>query len=195
MTYNEADTRANLIDPKLNMAGWTRSQVTREHYYRPDFEYTAGRVVLRGDRAERQPPRRIDYLLRYTDSFPIAVVEAKAESESALSGLQQAKDYARDIGVAFAYATNGRSIIEWDAFTNTTQEIDAFPKPDDLWERWRINADLDEPPSLADFERRFGELRPIYYAKDASTRRRNPLLYAYAPPQVTRGKVPRLQRL
>ncbi|MCZ7669733.1 MAG: hypothetical protein M5U34_22440 [Chloroflexi bacterium] len=48
MTYNEADTRANLIDPKLNMAGWTRSQVTREHYYRPDFEYTAGRVVLRG---------------------------------------------------------------------------------------------------------------------------------------------------
>ena len=52
LTYNEADTRANLIDPKLNMAGWTRSQVTREHYYRPDFEYTAGRVVLRGDQAE-----------------------------------------------------------------------------------------------------------------------------------------------
>ena len=57
MTYNEADTRANLIDPMLNRAGWTRSQVTREHYYRPDYQYTAGRVVLRGDRAERQPPR------------------------------------------------------------------------------------------------------------------------------------------
>lgn len=42
MVYNEADTRANLIDPKLNMAGWTRSQVTREHYYRSDeylYEY------------------------------------------------------------------------------------------------------------------------------------------------------------
>ncbi len=67
MVYNEADTRANLIDPKLNIAGWTRSQVTREHFYRPDYQYTAGRVVLRGDRAERQPPRRVDYLLRYTD--------------------------------------------------------------------------------------------------------------------------------
>jgi type I restriction enzyme, R subunit len=42
MSYNEADTRANLIDPKLNMAGWTRSQVTGEHYYRPDYTYKAG---------------------------------------------------------------------------------------------------------------------------------------------------------
>ena len=191
MTYNEADTRANLIDPKLNMAGWTRSQVTREHYYRPDFEYTAGRVVLRGDQAERQAPRRVDYLLRYTDGFQIAVVEAKEEGKSALSGLQQAKDYARDLGIAFAYSTNGRSIIEWDAFTNTTNEIDTFPKPDDLWERWRFNSGLDEPPRQADFDRRLGELRPIYHAKDASTRRRNPLLHAYAPPTVTRGKAPR----
>jgi hypothetical protein len=64
------------------------SQVTREHYYQPDFESTAGRVVLRRDRAERQPPRRVDYLLRYTDSFPNAVIEAKEEGKSALSGLQ-----------------------------------------------------------------------------------------------------------
>lgn len=117
MTYNEADTRANLIDPRLNIAGWTRSQVTREHFYRPDHVYTAGRIVLRGDKAERQTPRRVDYLLRYTDSFPIAVVEAKEEGKEAISGLQQAKEYAHDLGVAFAYATNGRDIIEWDAFT------------------------------------------------------------------------------
>lgn len=190
MTYNEADTRANLIDPMLNRAGWTRSQVTREHYYRPDYQYTAGRVVLRGDRAERQPPRWVDYLLRYTDSFPIAVVEAKEEGRPAQSGLQQAKDYARDLGVAFAYATNGHDIIEWDAFTNTTQHLDEFPSPDELWERWRVNTGLDEPPRRADFERRFTELRPIYHAGDAAARRRNPLLHAYAPPQVTRGKIP-----
>ncbi|MEM7118167.1 MAG: DEAD/DEAH box helicase family protein [Chloroflexota bacterium] len=191
MTYNEADTRANLIDPQLNIAGWTRSQVTREHYYRPDHTYTAGRVVLRGDRAERQNPRRVDYLLRYTDSFPIAVVEAKAEGESALSGLQQAKDYARDLGVSFAYTTNGRSLIEWDAFTNTTQDLAHFPSPDDLWERWRLNTDLDQPPAKKDFLRRAGELRHIYRAPDAQARRRNPLLHPYAPPDVTRGKEPR----
>ena len=62
MPLNEADTRAQLIDPMLNVASWTRSQVTREHYYHPDCEYTAGRIVLRGDRAERLPPRRLDKL-------------------------------------------------------------------------------------------------------------------------------------
>ena len=190
MVYNEADTRANLIDPKLNMAGWTRSQVTREHYYRPDYTYTAGRILLRGDRAERQPPRRVDYLLRYTDSFPIALVEAKAENEAALSGLQQAKYYARDLAVAFAYTTNGREIIEWDTFTNTTQPIDQFPSPDELWERWRLNTKLDEPPRQAEFVRRLGELRPVYHVEDAAARRRNPLLHAYAPPEITRGRTP-----
>jgi hypothetical protein len=56
MSLNEADTRAQLIDPQLNRAGWTRSQVTREHYYRPDWEFAPGRVVLRGGKAQREKP-------------------------------------------------------------------------------------------------------------------------------------------
>lgn len=188
--YNEADTRANLIDPRLNRAGWTRSQVTREHFYRANVPYTAGRVILRGGEAERAEPRRIDYLLRYTDSFPIALVEAKEEGKPASSGLQQAKDYARDVGVAFAYATNGHEIIEWDAFSNMSHYVESFPKPDELWERWRLNTGLNDPPKREDFQRRVGELRPIYHAEDAEARRRNPLLHPYATPAVTRGKSP-----
>lgn len=49
----------------------------------------------------------LDYLLRYSDALPIAVVEAKAEGEIAEADLEQAKAYAREIGVAFPYATNG----------------------------------------------------------------------------------------
>jgi type I restriction enzyme R subunit len=45
--------------------------------------------VLRGDSAERQPPKHVDYLLRHTDTFPIAVVEAKDEGKPAVDGLQQ----------------------------------------------------------------------------------------------------------
>jgi type I restriction enzyme R subunit len=191
MGFNESDTRANLIDPQLQNVGWSRSQVTREHYYRIDHAYTAGRVVLRGNFAERQAPRRIDYLLRYTESFPIAVVEAKEEGKAALSGLQQAKDYARDLGVAFAFATNGHEIIEWDSFTGSTREVEKFPGPDELWERWRTNTGLSEPPTIRDFEKRVGELRPIYVAHDAVARRRNPLLHPYAPIETTRGKEPR----
>lgn len=190
MSLNEADTRAQLIDPKLNMAGWTRTQITREHFYRPDWAYTAGRIVLRAGRAERLPPKRVDYVLRYTDSFPIAVVEAKEEGKPAIAGLDQAKDYARDLGIAFAYTTNGHQIIEWDAFSNTTQEISRFPSPEDLWNRWQLNTAIS-PSEHQSNRLSTGELRATYDAAISAARRRNPLLHAYAPSDLTRGKEPR----
>lgn len=187
MPLNEADTRAQLIDPQLNRAGWTRSQVTREHYYHPDWQYTPGRVVLRGGRAEREKPRIMDYLLRYTDGFPIAVVEAKAENVPAIEGLEQAKRYARENHLMFAYAANGREIIEWDGFTDTTRYLTEFPSPEELWQRWSLNTGIAAPEQV---ERRIGELRPVYDAALAAARRRNPLLHPYAPPELTRGKAP-----
>jgi type I restriction enzyme R subunit len=50
MPLNESDTRAQLIDPKLVAVGWGASQIGREHYYRRDVQYTAGRIVLRGEK-------------------------------------------------------------------------------------------------------------------------------------------------
>lgn len=192
MPLNEADTRAQLIDPQLNRAGWTRSQVTREHYYRPDFQYTPGRVVLRGGRAQRDRPRIMDYLLRYTDSFPIAVVEAKAEDVPAVAGLEQAKRYARENSLVFAFAANGRAILEWDGFSDTSRELNAFPSPEELWRRWRINTGIDDPEHVTSpAGPRLGELRPVYSAAVAAARRRNPLLHPYAPPELTRGSTPR----
>lgn len=187
MSLNEADTRAQLIDPQLNRAGWTRSQVTREHYYRPDWEFAPGRVVLRGGKAQREKPRIMDYLLRYTDSFPIAVVEAKAESLPANAGLEQAKRYARENNLMFAYAANGHAILEWDGFSNSTQELAAFPAPEDLWARWRLNTGISDPAQVSE---KVGELRPVYDAALAAARRRNPLLHPYAPTHLTRGRTP-----
>ena len=132
---NEADTRATLIDPKLKAAGWTDTQITREHYYQRNHEYAPGRIILVGDRVRRGESRKVDYLLRVTEAFPVAVVEAKAESEPAETGLEQAKRYARDLGLAFAYATNGHEIIEYDFFTNTSRKIGSFPQPQELLER------------------------------------------------------------
>ncbi len=121
MSYNEADTRANLIEPKLKAAGWTDKQITREYFYQRNVEYTLGKIFLVGDQVKRGKPKRVDYLLRLTESFPIAIVEAKAETEPALSGLEQAKRYAKDLGLYFAYATNGHEIIEYDFFTKTSR--------------------------------------------------------------------------
>jgi type I restriction enzyme, R subunit len=109
MTYNESDTRASLIDPKLVASGWGIERVRREHYYRRDVQYTAGRIVLHGERAHHRDGRKVDYLLRYTDSFPIAVVEAKEEGVPAETGIEQAKAYAQDLSLPFAYSTNGQS--------------------------------------------------------------------------------------
>lgn len=183
MPLNEADTRAQLIDPQLNIASWTRSQVTREHYYRTDWAYTAGKIVLRGDRAERLSPKRVDYLLRYTDTLPIAVVEAKEEGKPAVAGLQQAKEYARDLGLTFAFATNGHEIIEWDAFTDSTRPCERFPTPEELWRRWQFNTGHQEVTTPAT-----RELRPVYSVDAAQARRRNPLLHPYAPAEATHGK-------
>ncbi|OAQ19748.1 Type I restriction-modification system, restriction subunit R [Thermosulfurimonas dismutans] len=87
----------------------------------------------------------MDYLLRYTDSFPIAVVEAEPENEPPEKGLEQAKGYAKDLGLAFAYGTNGHRILEYDFFTHSTREIDRFPTPQELWERWKQNTGLEVP--------------------------------------------------
>lgn len=170
---NEADTRATLIDPRLKASGWADTQITREYYYQRDHQYAPGRIILVGDRVRRGEPRKVDYLLRITESFPIAVVEAKAESEPAEAGLEQAKRYARDLGLAFAYATNGHEIIEFDFFTNTSTKLVQFPTPHELLERWWRNAGT--APARGDTQ--VAEPSHLYLADKHS----NPLLHPYCP--------------
>ncbi len=178
MWRNEADTRATLIEPKLKAVGWTDSQITREYYYQRDFQYTQGRIILEGNRIYRGKARKVDYLLRLSDGFPIAVVEAKAEGESAESGLEQAKRYAQDLGLAFAYSTNGHKIIEFDFFTNSSRELERFPSPEELKKRWFANLGTVEVS-------RIHEPSVDYNI----TNEANPLLYPYCPERLC-GKVP-----
>lgn len=180
MPRNEADTRALLIEPKLKSAGWSDSLVTREHFYRRDHRYTAGRIYLVGDEARRREPRRVDYLLRYTDAFPIAVVEAKDESHPPDAGLEQAKRYARDLGTAFAFSTNGHRIVEYDFFLHASRDLTAFPTPDELWQRWQRNTGLLSPPSGGQGG---SQGRALHEARErfAAGRFENPLLHPYCP--------------
>lgn len=181
MPLNEADTRARLVEPKLKVAGWTEERISREFCYKANYQYTPGKIILVGDKTQRGKPKRVDYLLRYTDGFPIAVVEVEPEDSSPESGLEQAKRYAQDLGLPFAYATNGHTIIEYDFFTNTTRELSGFPSPKELWRRWKENTGLEQPI--------LGKLReaPIVYGLDE--RLSNPLLYPYCP-EILCGKRP-----
>ena len=133
---NEADTRAKLIEPKLKFAGWGESQIEREHYFQKGKAFTEGRIYLVGEESRRRQPRRADYLLRLYNALPIAVVEAKDEAHTADAGLEQAKSYAVDLGVPFAYSTNGHRFVEFEFSRNRSRVLEAFPSPQDLLLRW-----------------------------------------------------------
>jgi type I restriction enzyme R subunit len=129
----EADTCRKLITPALQAAGWDDPP----HSIAEQRTFTDGRIVPVGDKIHRLKQKRADYILRYTRDFTLAAVEAKAEDHDAAEGMQQAKEYAEILGLKFAYATNGLSIVEFDFTTGLEREIDRYPTPNELFARWR----------------------------------------------------------
>lgn len=129
----EARTCRDYVVPKLKAASWD----TSPHIFTEQDTFTDGRIVIDGEKATRKKGKRSDYLLRYTRDFALAVVEAKADDKLPGDGMQQAKDYAEILGLKFAYATNGKGIVEFDFITGLEREISTFPKPKELWSRLR----------------------------------------------------------
>lgn len=127
----EADTCRTHVLPALYQGGWTDDQIAEQHFF------TDGRLIVTGRGTRRGKRKFADYLLRYKPNLPIAVVEAKASYRSATDGLEQAKEYARVLGVPFAYATNGPEIVEYDDLTKLTTPVATYPSPETLWNRLR----------------------------------------------------------
>lgn len=140
---NEADTCRDMVRPKLDAAGWDQGQ----HSYVEQTTFTDGRIVVTGGIVRRQKKKRTDFLLRYTRDLTLAVVEAKSLGKPVGTGLQQAKEYAQILGLKFAYATNGREILEFDYLSGHERPLDAFPTPDELWERFLAGSPLDQVAS------------------------------------------------
>ncbi|MEX2578817.1 MAG: DEAD/DEAH box helicase family protein [Verrucomicrobiales bacterium] len=67
--------------------------------------------------------------------MPIAVVEAKPDYKLPGDGMSQAKEYAKLLKLKFAYSTNGKGIVEFNALTGKEKVIDTFPTPEELWSR------------------------------------------------------------
>src|SRR3984893_16646538 len=134
----EADTCRLYVLPKLYGAGWTDEQISEQK------SFTDGRIVVAGTKVRRRPQKRADYLLRYRRDFPIAVVEAKTVYAHPGDGLQQAKEYAQILGLKFAYATNGKGIVEHDFLTGRDNDLNDFPSAEDLWGRLRKAEAIDD---------------------------------------------------
>jgi len=127
----EADTCRKYVLPKLREAGWTDDQISEQK------TFTDGRIVVFEKGCKRRQQKRADYILRYRRDYMIAVIEAKAAYRNASDGLQQAKEYAQTLGIRFAYATNGKSIIEHSFLTGKETDVGTFPTPNELWNRIR----------------------------------------------------------
>src|SRR6266516_2842871 len=132
----EADTCRKYVVPKLYATGWTDEQISEQK------TFTDGRIIVAGNKARRGPQKRADYVLRYRRDFPIAIVEAKSIYKNSGDGLQQAKEYAQILGLKFAYATNGQSIVEHDFLTGKNNDLVMFPTPDELWNRLKTAENL-----------------------------------------------------
>jgi type I restriction enzyme R subunit len=125
---NEADTRANLIDPALKSAGWgdaEGSKILRE------FVIAPGRIEGHG---KKRRGVSADYVLMYRN-HQLAIVEAKSDELSVTEGVGQAKDYAQKMSVRFTYATNGKGIYEIDMETGAERDVPHYPTPQELWAR------------------------------------------------------------
>ena len=125
---NEAETRAEHIDPTLAAAGWGVVEGSR---IRREFPITLGRLEGYGRRGK---PLTADYVLLYRNT-KLAVVEAKAWDEPLTQGVGQAKDYAGKLSVRFTYSSNGQGIYAIDMQEGTEGEVAKFPTPDELWAR------------------------------------------------------------
>lgn len=167
MAYNEADTRAKIIDPKIKQSGWTEDFISREFYF------TDGKIFLVGDEAKRKEPKKADYILYFNDALPLAVVEAKEEGKPAVSGMQQAKEYAERLDILFAYSTNGHQIEEFDFVLNTQKTIEAFPTRDELYQRYLTAKSLNNEsvaPLATTYNKQTFNANPRYYQQVAIRR-------------------------
>lgn len=128
MTMNEADTRAELIDPALKRSGWgvvEGSKILREH------RFTDGKILTGGTRAKSE---KADYILVYKNQ-KIAVIEAKPDNSPVAEGVGQAKEYAAKLNIDYTYATNGKEIYEISMKSGHEGPVDKFPTPEELWNK------------------------------------------------------------
>ncbi|HEY5511444.1 MAG TPA: DEAD/DEAH box helicase family protein [Prolixibacteraceae bacterium] len=125
---NEAETRAELIDPKLKACGWgvvEGSKILRE------YPITLGKIQTGGVRAKKMTA---DYILVYK-GIKLAVIEAKSDVQGVGEGVAQAKQYAQKLNLETTYSTNGKEIYCICMKSGAEGLVANYLTPDELWDK------------------------------------------------------------
>jgi type I restriction enzyme R subunit len=154
---NEAETRAELIDPKLKACGWgviEDSKILRE------YNITAGKIQTGGVRGKKLTA---DYVLIYK-GIKLAIVEAKSDLLSVGEGVAQAKQYAEKLNIETTYSTNGREIYGICMKTGTEGTVIDYLTPDQLWDKtFAVQNKWREAFAAIPFEDKSGTWQLRYY--------------------------------
>lgn len=166
----EEDIKLQFITPAIEKAGWDKSKQIKMEY-----NFTDGRVIVRGTKTARGKRKKADYLLYYKPNLPLAIVEAKDNTQSLGAGMQQGIEYAECLDVPFVYSSNGDGFLEHDMRNGTEREIrlDEFPSPTQLWERYKIQSSMTQEQEKLITEPyyfQFNDKTPRYYQRIAINR-------------------------
>ncbi len=125
---NEAETRAELIDPKLKACGWgvvEGSKVLREYHI------TEGQIQSGGGRGRKHIA---DYVLVHKGR-KLAVIEAKSAEQEVGEGVMQAKRDADKLQLETTYSTNGHEIYQICMKSGEEGLVSDFLSPELLWNK------------------------------------------------------------
>jgi len=144
-SLSERDICSKFITPAIEKGGWnTHTQLLEE------VSFTDGRIYVRGKLTARGKRKRADYILYYKPNIPIAIIEAKDNKHSVRSGIQQALDYAKILDIPCVFSSNGDGFLFHDRTATdenieTEIDIDSFPSPEELWEKYKIYKGITSP--------------------------------------------------
>lgn len=158
---NEAETRAELIDPHLKACGWgviDDSKILRE------YNITAGQIKSGGIRGKKLTA---DYVLVYK-GIKLAVVEAKSDQLAVSEGVAQAKQYAERLSLQTTYATNGNEIYSICMESGNEGLVANYLSPDELWNKtFAVQNEWRDKFAAIPFEDKSGTWQLRYYQEIA----------------------------
>src|SRR3990172_9053781 len=171
--FTEREICTKFITPNIEKAGWDVQSQIREEVY-----FTKGRIIVRGKLVTRGKAKRADYILYYKPNIPIAIIEAKDNNHAVGDGIQQGLEYAATLDIPFVFSSNGDGFLFHDRTVQsspveTEVSINAFPSPNDLWQkyrRWKGLSPAEEEIILQNYFEDSSGKEPRYYQRIAINR-------------------------
>nr|WP_315237591.1 DEAD/DEAH box helicase family protein [uncultured Albidiferax sp.] len=139
----EAQSRIK-INKLLEAAGWRffdSAEGSANIALEPHVKITQTQADALGNDFESAGKGFIDFLLLDEHSFPLVVLEAKAESKNPLIGKEQARKYAKSQNCRFVILSNGNLHYLWDLQQGNPHVITAFPTPQSIKGYSKFNPD------------------------------------------------------